>query len=239
MTLRARGPILYDRGASSRDFYRDMPAVTTEPDDYLIIYDDFIGVAHDTNGVLGTVVKDTGASVAIEADTVGGKLLLSSAATTDNDGASVQGNEIFKLAAGRKIWVEFTLQVSDADQMDVCVGLATNFATNPEALLTTADRICFQINDGGASILCKTEKDGTETSTDSGVDAADATDVTLGIRIDGTGSVEFFVNGALVATHTTNIPDDENLALAVMELSGDATGTKSLALDYVFAAMTR
>ena len=122
--------------------------------------------------------------------------------------------------------------------MDLCVGLTINFATNPEAMLTATDRIVFQINDGGTSILAITEKNGTETSTDTGLDA-EAFSQTLGFHVKGTGSVEFFVNRVKVATHTTNIPDDENLAVAAMQLSGSATGTKSANIDYLLASQTR
>ena len=121
----------------------------------------------------------------------------------------------------------------------MCVGLTVNFATNPEAMLTAADRIVFQVDDGDTNIDCVTEKDGTATTTDSGVDIADDTYVTLGFHVKGTGSVEFFVNRNLVATHTDNIPDDENLAIGAMELSGSATGTKSATIDYLFAAQGR
>ena len=79
----------------------------------------------------------------------------------------------------------------------------------------------------------------TATTTDSGVDIASGTAVTLGLHVKSTGSVEFFVNRSLVATHTANIPDDENLALGAMELSGSATGTKSMNIDYIFAAQDR
>ena len=123
--------------------------------------------------------------------------------------------------------------------MDVCVGLTVNFATNPEAMLTAADRIVFQIDDGDSNIDCVTEKDGTATTTDSGVDISSGTYVTLGFHVKSTGSVEFFVNRNLVATHTDNIPDDENLAIGGMELSGSATGTKSMSIDYLLAAQSR
>ena len=117
--------------------------------------------------------------------------------------------------------------------------MTVNFATNPEAMLTAADRIVFQVDDGDSNIDCVTEKDGTATTTDSGVDIASGTAVTLGFHVKGTGSVEFFVNRNKVATHTANIPDDENLALGAMELSGSATGTKSMNIDYIFAAQNR
>jgi hypothetical protein len=105
-------------------------------------------------------------------------------------------------------------------------------------MLTAADRICFEVDDGDASILCKTEAGGTETSTDSGVDLVDDTYVTLSIRVTGTGIVQFFVEHKLVATHTTNIPVTE-LAVAAMSLSGSATGTRRTRIDYLFAAATR
>jgi hypothetical protein len=122
--------------------------------------------------------------------------------------------------------------------MDMFVGLVQNFATDPEAILTASNRIGFQINDGNASILCKCEAADVETSKDSEIDAVDATDIILGFVVVATTSIEFYVNRVLVATHTTNIPATEMTA-AAFELSGSATGTMSMSLDYIFVAMTR
>jgi hypothetical protein len=202
--------------------------------------DDFTGVSLDDTDDW-TVIKDSSASADIAADVVNGAITLSSQATTDNDGASIQGNEIFALSSTRDRWFETIVTPTDAegDAIEICVGLTVNFATNPEAMLTAADRIVFQVDDGDSNIDCVTEKDGTATTTDSGVDIASGTAVTLGFHVKGTGSVEFFVNRNLVATHTTNLPDDENLAIGAMELSGSATGTKSINIDYLFAAQNR
>lgn len=228
--------VLYNGYGPGYGALREMPiGINT---DFFVLMDDFTGIAIDTTNDW-TVVKDTGAAVAIVADTVGGEVALTSTATTDNDGASIQGNEIFAVAVGKDIFFQTRLKCNDADQTDICAGLTVNFATNPEAMLTAADRIVFQVDDGNASILCKTEKNGTETSTDSGVDLADDTYVTLAFSVNSTGSVQFFVNGSLVATHTTNIPDDENLTVAAMSLSGSASGTRATTLDYLIAAQTR
>lgn len=237
MAVHFTGPVLYAGVNGSKKWFADLP-VGVNPD-YVVLMDDFTGIALDATSDW-TVVKDSGASAAIDADAESGTLILSSAATTDNDGASVQGNEIFRVASGRDIWFETKCWITDAeeDNMDLCVGLTINFATNPEAMLTATDRIVFQINDGGTSILAITEKNGTETSTDTGLDA-EAFSQTLGFHVKGTGSVEFFVNRVKVATHTTNIPDDENLAVAAMQLSGSATGTKSANIDYLLASQTR
>jgi len=238
MAVHFTGPVLYAGKDGQRQWFENLP-VANNPD-YLMYMDDFTGIALDTTNDW-TLIKDSSASGALGADAENGTLVLSSQATTDNDGASVQGNEIFALSSTRDIWFETKLFITDAegDAMDVCVGLTVNFATNPEAMLTAADRIVFQIDDGDSNIDCVTEKDGTATTTDSGIDIVSGTSVTLGFHVKGTGSVEFFVNRNKVATHTANLPDDENLAIGAMELSGSATGTKSMTVDYLMAVQNR
>tara|TARA_R100000664_G_scaffold34118_1_gene54145 strand:- start:1157 stop:1873 length:717 start_codon:yes stop_codon:yes gene_type:complete len=238
MTVHFTGPVLYAGKDGQRQWFENLP-VANNPD-YLMYMDDFTGVALDSTNDW-TVVKDSSATAALGADAENGTLVLTSEATTDNDGASVQGNEIFALSSTRDIWFETKLFITDAegDAMDVCVGLTVNFATNPEAMLTAADRIVFQIDDGDSNIDCVTEKDGTATTTDSGIDIVSGTAVTLGFHVKGTGSVEFFVNRNKVATHTANLPDNENLAIGAMELSGSATGTKSMTIDYLMAVQNR
>lgn len=229
------GPIEYSGKGATGAWGTDLTIAANT--DVVVYMDDFLGVAlNATND--WTVVKDTDAAVAIVADTVNGLVSLTSKATTDDDGASIQGNEVFQAASGKVIWFETKLQNNKVAQSDICVGLTVKFATNPEAMLAAADRIVFQVDDGDASILCKTELGGTETSTDSGVDMVDSTDVILGFRVSGTGRVDFYVNRNLVATHTTNIPTTE-LALAAMSLSGDNLGTRATRIDYIFASATR
>ena len=226
-------PVLYSGYAAGYKDLREMP-MSINPD-YFCLEDDFV-YELDTGW---TTVKDSGATVAIVADTVGGELGITSTATTDNDGGSVQGNEIFAVAADKNMFFQTRIKNNDVDQTDICVGFTVNFATNPENMLTATDRIVFQVDDGDASILCKTEKDGTETSTDSGIDMVDDTYIKHGIACSGTGKVEFFINDRLVATHSTNIPDDENLAIAAMSLSGSASGTRVTTIDYLMGARTR
>ena len=238
MAVHFTGPVLYAGKDGQRQWFENLP-VANNPD-YLMYMDDFTGIALDTTNDW-TLIKDSSATAALGADAENGTLVLTSQATTDNDGASVQGNEIFALSTTRDIWFETKLFITDAegDAMDVCVGLTVNFATNPEAMLTAADRIVFQIDDGDSNIDCVTEKDGTATTTDSGIDIVSGTSVTLGFHVKGTGSVEFFVNRNKVATHTANLPDDENLAIGAMELSGSATGTKSMTIDDLMAVQNR
>jgi hypothetical protein len=241
MAVHFTGPVLFAGKEGQRKWFNDLP-IDKNPD-YVTYMDDFTGVSLDDTDDW-TVIKDSSASADIAADVVGGALTLSSQATTDNDGASIQGNEIFAVASGKDIWFETKITPTDAEgnAIEICIGLTVNFATNPEAMLTAADRIVFQVDDGDSNIDCVTEKDGTATTTDSVIDIESGTAVTLGFHVKSTNiatSVEFFVNRNLVATHTDNIPDDENLALGAMELSGSATGTKSMNIDYMFASQTR
>ena len=235
MAVHFTGPVLYTGKNSPGAWWTNQPVGNNT--DYVSYMDDFTGIALDATNDW-TVVKDSGAAVAIVADTVNGEVAITSAATTDDDGGSIQGNEIFKVQTDKSIWFETRIKCNDADQTDICVGLTINFATNPEAMLTASDRIVFQVNDGNASILCKTESSNTETSTDSGIDLADNTYVTLGFWANSTGEVQFFVNRNLVATHTTNIPTTE-LTMAAMSLSGSATGTRVTTIDYLFCAADR
>lgn len=232
------GPLLYD-GRNKTPYFtggEDMPiSINTS---MFVLMDDFLEVGIDIQHQW-TVVKDTGAAVGIVADTVGGEIALTSTATTDNDGASIQGNEVFALAAGRPIYFQTRIKNNKVNESEICVGFTLNFATNPEAMLAATDRICFQVDDGNASVLCKTEKDGVETSTDSGFDMVNDTYVILGIQVVGASTVNFYINGGLVATHTTNIPNDENLAVAAMSISGDNLGTRVTTIDYILAAAAR
>jgi hypothetical protein len=227
--------ILYDRGGSLKKWGLDLPQGRMSPD-YVTVFDDFTGVVIDATNDW-TVVKDSSAAVALVADTAGGEVVLTSQTTTNDDGASIQGNEIFLPAAGRTIWFETRIKVADADQQDVFVGICENFATDPEACLTASNRIGLQITDEDASILCKSEVADAETSTDSAIDAVDATYIRLGFKVSGISQIQFFVNRELVATHTT-VPATE-MAPAIFSLSGNASGTKSLTADYIMCVATR
>jgi hypothetical protein len=231
------GPILNpDTDISTRRWYEQLP-MQHDPD-YCIFMDDFLSrvVLDATNR--WTVVKDGSAAVGLEADTVPGWLVITSQATTDNDGGSIQGNENWAVGVGRRLWFETAVKLHDADDCDFAVGLCETFATDPENMLTSSNRICFQVNEGNASILCKTEATDVESSSDSQIDAADNTTVTLGFLCIGTGVVEFYVNRVLRATHTSSIPT-ANLKLAAFHISGSNVGTFTTEIDYMFAAMTR
>lgn len=223
------GPILDPGTEVGREWFKNLP-VNYDPD-FVTFFDDFNRTVFNATDDW-TVIKDSGAAVGITADTLNGVVGITSAATTDNDGGSIQANEVFQAASGREIWFEAKVKLHDADDQDFFVGLCENFATDPEACLTSSNRIGFQVTEGNASILCKTEASDVESSTDSQKDAADATYVTLGFVVRNTTHVDFYVNRVLVAMHTSSIPTSL-LTPALMSVSGSATGTFITYADYI------
>ena len=244
MATHFKGPILYSAARKGLENLQ----VGVWPDQ-AVLYDDFTGILLDATNDW-TVVKDTSATAALSADTATGVLALTSQATTDDDGASIQGNEIFQLpsTAGEKLFFESrffasTTAGSGVGQMDIWMGLTENFATHPENAFLATNRIGFQLDDGSSLTRLISESGGTETETELAAtyNLTDDTYVTLGfIATKGTSTdtVQFYYNRQLVGTHTTNVPT-ALLTPAAVEVSGDATGTKSLNVDYIMAAVDR
>tara|TARA_R110002094_G_scaffold32973_3_gene45476 strand:+ start:1267 stop:2013 length:747 start_codon:yes stop_codon:yes gene_type:complete len=245
MATHFKGPILY---SSARKGLENLN--TGMWPDQCTAWDDFV-VELDT---AWTVVKDTGAAVAIAADTANGVLTLTSAATTDDDGASVQGNEIFQLPAeqAQMLWFEARYYVDSsagvgATAMDTFIGLTENFVTNPENGLNRANRIGFQMSDGSAVLQTVVSQTGPVANTFSLPAANNVVDgeyqtvgftLTKGATTNGTNVAKFYVNRQLVNTETTFITTDL-MALAAVSLSGDATGTKSMGVDYILGSVDR
>ena len=216
--------------------------------DQFIQFDDYDHGAIDET-LRWVIVKDSGASVAVVADARSGEVNLTSTATTENDGASLQGHEeYFSLpsTAGNKLYYETRIKTSDVDQMDILVGLTETFATNPENALASSNIIGFLLADGSAVISGVTEASDSQTLTTLNTDLSTLTNdtyVTLGFvatkgNSDGNDTVEFFINRKSAGTTTSTIPT-ANMKMMVMSLSGDATGTKVTTLDYMMAAQDR
>jgi hypothetical protein len=187
-------------------------------------------------------VKDSGATVLKSADAENGVLVLTSAATTDDDGAAIQLlDTTFLVKSGKKLWFEARVKVSDADQCDMFCGLANEIATNPEDLWATGQaRVGFRIADGDASIKCTFDDDTSlVVDVDSTKDASDDTFVKLGMRTDG-GSIRYYINRALV--HTASIDSDVaavTMCPAFGGISGNNSGTHTRSIDYIFCAQER
>ena len=156
----------------------------------------------------------------------------------DNDRIVVsKKGEAFKFTVGKKLWFRTRFLVSDADDVDAFVGLVISTATDPAGTAPT-DGVFFEIDEGSANILLKVTKNSTPTSTTVGV-AADDTFVDLAFYYDGVSGIDVYLNGTYVATSvTTNLPDDEDLAV-FMAIQNGAAGNDYLTVDYIYAAQER
>lgn len=154
----------------------------------------------------------------------GGGLLLTTDAA-ENDGLTIQKlGEAFQPAADTLIYFGIKLQISDATQSDILVGLCI---TDTDLLGGMTDGIYFRKPDGSTTVSAVLEQDSTETTATAHTLVA-ATDVTLEFICDGV-TVTFFVDGVqLAAMAQTNVPDDELLTPSIHFLTGSANARTCL-----------
>ncbi len=86
MATHFKGPVLFSSASAFENLKMSM-----WPDQFTYM-DDFNQGALDTTHNW-TIVKDSGASAAVVADSLSGEVNLTSANTTDNDGASIQAKQ--------------------------------------------------------------------------------------------------------------------------------------------------
>jgi len=243
MATHFKGPILF---SAQRPALENLNIARWN--DQFIQFDDYDHGAIDET-LRWVIVKDSGASVAVVADARSGEVNLTSANTTDNDGASIQGHEeYFSLpsTAGDKLYYETRVKTSDVDQVDLLVGLTETFATNPEAALLSANIIGFLLTDGSAVVAGITEATGTRNTVTLDTSLSTLTNdtyVTLGfVATKGATSsddkVDFYINRKFAGTSKTSVPT-ANMKIMAMSVSGDATGQKVTTLDYMMGAQDR
>lgn len=204
----------------------------------VVKYDnDFMGPVASTDTPFGfsvTLVEaGAGETTLARTDGVGGLLLITTDAAED-DGANLQvTNEAFKLTTSQRlVYFGARLKLSEATQSDILVGLCI---TDTTLLGGMTDGVYFEKLDGGATWSCTTEKNSTETQTDSIATLVADTYVILEFMFEG-AKVNFYVDGVLKATHTTNIVDDEELTPSIHFLTGAAAAI-TCTIDWIRAVM--
>jgi len=163
-------------------------------------------------------------------DAAGGVLLITTDAL-DNDGVQIQKlGEAFIPAAGKPLWFETRIRLVTAAkhvESDLLVGLAI---TDTTVIPGRTDGIYFAKADGSALVGAVTEKASAATTTAGVLTLAAATWYKFGFFCDGVSTCYLYVDGVLVATHTTNIPIVE-LTPTFAVLNGEA-GATAWAIDY-------
>jgi len=218
------------------DMWRDYPGLAALNDPFMVHR--YVNDFHDyAAGEWIITTTETAPGNATEAllDGAGGLLLVT---PDDAEGESTEfqkDGEAFRLVIGKPLWFEARLTISDATHSDMIVGLCI---TDTEAIDAVSDGVYFLKVDETTAITYHCEKDGTDTSANTGIAIVAATHNRFGIHWDGAGIVTFWLDGKMVASSTTNIPDDENLCIT-FGIENGAAAAKTLTIDYVICAQVR
>lgn len=121
----------------------------------------------------------------------------------------------------RLLWVT-RLNTNDANTT-IRIGAANAYSANPPTSGTYFEKL-----DGDTNMFCVTRASGVETRTDSGI--AVSTSFTTFLTIDNITSVLFYINGALVCTHSTNLP--AAFINPGLHIINSAAAAKTIDIDY-------
>jgi hypothetical protein len=192
----------------------------------------------------------TSQGITIE-DTAGGVLKLASDSTATSKGAAITNySEIFKPTASKTAWVKAKVALEDVDKSTFFFGLAKRpgtFTTSGHPVAAANPKIGFgSMTASSTSLSWISSATGTSSATCTTLADYVATTgvgfVTLGLRVNGTSSVDFFLDDKFVTSVTTaaNIPSEE---LALFLVHGNATSgaatTQSLFCDYIDVDVTK
>ena len=154
-------------------------------------------------------------------------------AANEDDGAQYQApGAAFKCVDGVSFYLGMKFKINDVDQIDLLFGACI---TDTSLLGALSDGVYLESLDASTSVSGVTEKNGTETQTDSLGTLVDDTFQIWEMVWDGTNLV-FYIDGVQVASHTDNIPNDEGLRMSIAFLTGEvAAQTMKIAWARGFA----
>ncbi len=180
---------------------------------------DQAGTGTDPHGAVTTVVEAGAGTSEMTASKTAGYAAELVTAANENDGISVQiADENFEFTSDQILYFGIELEIDEATQTDFLVGLCI---TDTALLGGLTDGVYFESVDGGLGVSTVTEKNSSETQSDSEGTLADDTLMYLEFYWDGT-AVYFFINGVEVGRVTLTVPDDEALRPSIEFLTGEA-----------------
>lgn len=181
-----------------------------------------------------TITETDAAATEALTDGDGGLLLITNTAADDDLVSLQKKGESFLFVAGKKLFFEARLKVSDATQSDIVVGLQLTDTTP----LDVTDGVFFIKADGAKTVSFRVEKNNTATAVNVG-SMADNTFIRLGFYYNGVDAVQYFVNGVYGGSSAvTNLPDDEELTVTMSLQNGEAAA-KTMTVDYIYVAKER
>ncbi len=176
---------------------------------------------------------DDGLTIAVS-DTLHGGYLDITTDDADDDLVSIQKNGLCVTPqAGKDIWFETKFRIDTAITADWFVGLS-KATTGVLAAVTDVLGFIVAAGDSAVDVNIVGDKATAEDANDTGVNVADATDMTLGFYVNGVTSVTCWANNAIVAAAaiaTANIPI---VALSpIIEIRNASAAVSVLSIDYI------
>lgn len=216
-----------------RKFWQEKPRTA-----YAEYFNDFLSAQDYAAADWTITTTEAGAGAATEAVSTaiqGGALVLTND-NFDNDADFLQGTvEAWGFTTRKATEFEMRFKVSDVTNTDVVLGLQITDTTP----LAVSDGVFFRKNEDDTYpdlVVCK---NGSESVIALPDPLVNDTFVTLGFYFDGTDTVQAMVNGTRVASlPTTNLPDDELLAISFGFANGSAAA-HVMVIDYIRVVQER
>lgn len=166
----------------------------------------------------------------------GGLLLLSTTAGATDSIFLDKVGESFAITAGKRAAFKTRIQMSDATNSDILVGLQVTDTTPLDA----TDGIYFYKATGATSMSVFFRKDATTGSTSAVVGSmANATWVNLAWYFDGKSTLNYYLNDVQVgALSTTGFVPDTTMTIS-FGIKNGAAAIKTMTLDYIATAFER
>ena len=121
---------------------------------------------------------------------------------------------------------ETTLALADESGTDLGVGVCSDVVLASDAGTPPNGAVFHRA--GGGAISCISSIAGTDTTTVTTSTPVDATFMTLGMDYDGIGTLKFYIDGTLVATHTDFVAAQPTRPLVEVKNAEAATNTTSI-----------
>lgn len=212
-----------------------------DPNTDSVLFDDFFTGMIGASTGLGWLVTVSGTGATVTSGTYGvnstekamGVLTMSTGTTASGRVGlnRAQNGIILGYHAVDLTWRVAFDTLSDVTDNYICyVGMLDNLGAG-----LSIDGVFFDYTAGQNNWRCNTRSNNTSTTTDSGVAVTTAYS-TLRIVIDAAATeVNFYIDGVLVATHTTNIPTDPRFTgIGVTIRKNAGTSSRDVHVDYYY-----
>ena len=199
-----------------------------------IFFDDFDTTPVAAQWTLTATSGGSGTSAITVPDADGGLARITTAAN-ENDGIFAEWiSESFLLESGKKTWMKVRLQVGDATQSDMIIGLHSTDTTPMDATM----RFAFITEDASASVFFNSDNNTTDSDSASLATLADDTFITLAVYYDGVTTIECYANDALIDRMTSITVPAAEMAVGFGYLNG-AAGAETTDVDYILVVKER